>query len=178
MQKQLKLNKTIFLDRDGVLNDAIIVDGKPFAPKSQKEFNIPQKCISTVKEIKSMGFLTIVVTNQPDIASGKVSPNLVDSFHDKLIKTMPIDDIFVCPHLDNVNCSCRKPKPGLIHQAVRKYSIDLQSSFLIGDRWRDVDCATNAGVKSIFIDYGYSEHLQTKPNFTISSIQYALDIIK
>ena len=178
MQKQLKLNKTVFLDRDGVLNDAIVRHGKPFAPNSHKEFNIPQKSISTIKKIKSMGFLTIVVTNQPDIATGKLNPNIVESFHKKLIKIMPIDEILVCPHLDNENCLCRKPKPGLIHQAVQKYSIDLESSFLIGDRWRDVDCAANAGLKSIFIDYGYSEHLRTKPNFTISSIQFALDIIK
>lgn len=171
------LKKCVFLDRDGVLNDSIVKHGKPYAPCSHEEFKIANGSISTVKKIKSMGFMTIIITNQPDISSGKSSPELMESFHKQLQNKMPIDDIYVCPHLEADNCSCRKPKPGLIYQAAEKHNIDLKSSFFIGDRWRDVGCAFKAGIKSIFIDHGYSEQLQHKPDFIISSIQFAEDCI-
>ena len=95
--------------------------------------------------------------------------------HDIIYKKLNIDDIFTCYHNDLNNCFCRKPKPGMIHSAKDKWNIDLRKSFLVGDRWRDIDLANNLNIKNFFIDYEYNEK---KPeNFTYK-IKNLIDAVK
>lgn len=168
----------IFLDRDGVLNRAYVRDGKPFPPPGQKELEILPDVASSLRDLKSHGFALYVITNQPDVARGTLTVDTVEAMHSQLRSSLPIDDIFVCYHDDKDDCACRKPKPGLLFEAQRKHNIDLSRSFVIGDRWRDIDAGHNAGCKTILIDYGYRERKPAHPpDATARSLREAADWI-
>jgi D-glycero-D-manno-heptose 1,7-bisphosphate phosphatase len=170
--------RAVFLDRDGVLNQAIVSDGKPGAPRKIDEFLILPDAASCLEKLKRAGFALIVVTNQPDVARGLLSMAAVDEMHRQLRSALPVDDVLVCIHSEADQCRCRKPLPGLLIEAQRKYGLDLSGSFLIGDRWKDVDAGNAAGCKSVFIDYGYREHAPlTEPSIVVSSLREAVDWI-
>jgi D-glycero-D-manno-heptose 1,7-bisphosphate phosphatase len=149
--------RAVFLDRDGVLNRAVIRGGKPYPPASLGELEIPPDVPGALAALKERGFLLLVVTNQPDVARGSQQRAVVERMHEALRAALPIDDFFVCYHDDKDICDCRKPKPGLLLQAARKYGLELRSSYLIGDRWRDIDAGQAAGCSTIWIDRGYTE---------------------
>lgn len=151
------MNKAIFLDRDGVLNKAIVREGKSYPPDTIEAFHLIDGVKGACNALKAAGYLLIVVTNQPDVATGKQTMAKVQEMHDRLGKMLPLDDIFACFHVDAEGCACRKPKPGMLLEAARKHEIDLTSSFMVGDRWRDIEAGNSAGCASIFIDYGYDE---------------------
>jgi D-glycero-D-manno-heptose 1,7-bisphosphate phosphatase len=149
--------RAIFLDRDGVVNQAVVRDGKPFPPANLSELVVNPDAERALALLKQLGFLLIVVTNQPDVGRGVQSRAAVEEIHDALWSKLPIDEFFVCYHDDREGCDCRKPAPGLILRAAEEHAIRLTSSFLVGDRWRDVDAGFHAGVQTVLIDYGYSE---------------------
>jgi D-glycero-D-manno-heptose 1,7-bisphosphate phosphatase len=149
--------KAVFLDRDGVINRAIIRDGKPFPPASLDELDILPDVPAALAALKACGFLLLVVTNQPDVARGSQQRSVVESLHERLRASLPLDDFFVCYHDDKDACDCRKPKPGLLFQAADKYGLDLPACYLIGDRWRDIEAGQTAGCSTAWIDRGYAE---------------------
>jgi D-glycero-D-manno-heptose 1,7-bisphosphate phosphatase len=149
--------RAVFLDRDGVLNKAVVRDGKPYPPDSLAELEIFPEARAQLERLRQAGFLLLVVTNQPDVARGTRSLAVVESIHSALRSALPLDDFFVCSHDDGDRCDCRKPLPGLLLRAAEKYGVDLFRSFLIGDRWRDVEAGANAGCATVWIDYGYRE---------------------
>lgn len=166
--------RAVFLDRDGVLNRTFVRDGNPHPPQSLAEFEILPDAESSLRKMKDLGFLLIVVTNQPDVRRGRQSREQVEEMHSVLRATLPIDDIFVCYHDDEDECGCRKPKPGLLLEAARKHSLDLSRSFLIGDRWRDTDAGRAAGCRVVLIDYGYRERKPAvDPDATMASLAEA-----
>jgi D-sedoheptulose 7-phosphate isomerase len=168
----------IFLDRDGVLNRPVVRDGKPLPPAGLHQLEILPDAAPAIAELKSHGFPIYVITNQPDVARGTLTRAEVDRMNQKLASLVQVDDIFVCYHDDADHCACRKPKPGLIHQAQRKYNIDLARSFVVGDRWRDIDAGHAAGCKTILIDYGYREREPAQPaEATVRSLREAADWI-
>ncbi len=171
-------SRAVFLDRDGVLNHAIIRDGKPFPPSTLAELQIPPGTAEALRELKAHGFQLLVVTNQPDLAKGLATPDSVDAINRKLSATLPVDEFFVCPHVDSDSCDCRKPKAGLLLEAARKHHVDLSASFMIGDRWRDVEAGHNAGCRTILIDQGYQEKRPAHPpDATVRSLREAADWI-
>ena len=171
-------HRAIFLDRDGVLNRAYVRDGKPFPPPGQKELELLPDVASSLRDLKSHGFALYVITNQPDVARGHQTRETVEAIHHKLRSSLPIDDIFVCYHDDADDCACRKPKPGLLFEAQRKHNVDLARSFMVGDRWRDVDAGHSAGCKTILVDYGYGERKPAQPpEATVRSLREATDWI-
>ena len=155
--------KAVFLDRDGVLNRTILRHGKPHPPATLEELEILPGVPQALADLKECGFLLLVVTNQPDVARGTQRRATVESLHAALTKNLPIDDFFVCYHDDPDNCDCRKPKPGLLLQAAARYDLDLSSSYLIGDRWRDIDAGHAAGCATVWIDAGYTERGPSSP---------------
>jgi D-sedoheptulose 7-phosphate isomerase len=168
----------IFLDRDGVLNRAHVRDGKPFPPSGLQELEILPGVESALLDLKSHGFLLIVITNQPDVARGNQSQLSIEAIHRKLASSLPIDEIFVCYHDDKDQCSCRKPKAGLLLEAQKKHNVDLSRSYVIGDRWRDIDAGHAAGCKTILIDYGYRERKPAQPpEAIVHSLREAADWI-
>ena len=153
----------MFLDRDGVINRALARAGKPYPPARAAELEIVPEAPAALAELKRRGFLLIVVTNQPDVARGTQSRAAVEEIHAVLRAALPLDDIRVCWHDDADRCACRKPRPGLLTAAACAHGIDLTRSYLIGDRWRDIDAGHNAGCATVLIDYGYHEPPPARP---------------
>lgn len=170
-------NRAVFLDRDGVLNAAVLREGKPYPPATIEELIIPADVLPALTLLKKAGFMLIVVTNQPDIARGKTPQSTVDAIHQYLSAKLPLDSIRICAHDDSNNCNCRKPLPGLITKAAEDYDIDLEYSYMIGDRWRDIDAGQAAGCRSIFLDYAYLEKKPESPDYVAHSLQEAVDWI-
>lgn len=170
--------RAVFLDRDGVLNHAIVRDGKPYPPGSLAEMRIVEAAPESLARLKSRGFLLLVVTNQPDVARGTQTIEAVQEIHQALRDALPIDEFLVCAHDDSDRCQCRKPLPGLLFQAQSRYGMDLRRSFLIGDRWRDVDAGDAAGCRTVWIDYGYRERgPSASPNARVASLTEAVNWI-
>lgn len=164
--------KAIFLDSDGVLNTAIIRNGKPAAPVSLTELDIPTEVKPCLEKLKAAGYLLICVTNKPDVERGLMTQTDVDAIFAKIRSELPLDDVCICY---KENSECYKPKPGLLLSAAKKYDIDLAQSFMIGDRWRDIGAGQNAGVKTIWIDRGYAEQKPEPPaDFTTHSLTGAV----
>ena len=166
----LSSTKAVFLDRDGVINRALIHDGLPYPPNSLDELEILPGVFESLRILKESGFLLIVVTNQPDVGRGKQKKQIVEKMHEFLLNQLPLDVIYVCWHGQDGECDCRKPLPGLLYQAEKDWHIDLKKSFMIGDRWRDIDTGFAAGCKTVFIDYQYNESLKYQPDYTAKSI--------
>ena len=170
--------RAVFLDRDGVINRAFVRDGKPFPPPTPQELEILPGVPEALHNLKSHGYELLVVTNQPDVGRGKQSRQALDAIHQSLLKSLPLDDILVCCHTDQDKCDCRKPLPGMLLEAARKHNIDLSASFMVGDRWRDIEAGHNAGCKTILIDYGYSERPPDRvPDLRVGSLREAADWI-
>ena len=176
MHPQL-VKRAVFLDRDGVLNRAVVLDGKPYPPGSLEELVILSGVAEALKKLKAAGFLLIVVTNQPDVARGKVTKESIELINAFLQKSLPIDDFRTCFHVDSDHCNCRKPKPGALIEASILYRIDLKSSFMVGDRWRDIEAGHAAGCKTILLDYGYSERRPVTPYYCVNTLEQAIPYI-
>jgi len=169
--------KAVFLDRDGVINANLVRNGKPVAPTSLAEFRILPGAADAVRRLKEAKFLTIVVTNQPDVRTGLTPKATMEAMHDEIRRQMPIDDFFICFHVDADNCTCRKPKPGLILEAIAKYDIDPASSYVVGDRWRDVLAGQAASCRTVFVDYGFVQDQPATANQTVKSLAEAAEFI-
>ena len=168
----------VFLDRDGIINQAIIRDGKPYPPNGLDEFVIIPETVSALSILVEAGYTLIGITNQPDVARGTQSKENVEIFNTLIQSSTPVKEIFVCYHDDKDGCSCRKPKPGLIFQAAKKFDLDLSQSWMVGDRWKDIAAGHAAGVRTIFVDYQYSEkYLGPPPDFKVEKTEFLPKII-
>ena len=172
------MNRAVFLDRDGVLNEAIVRDGRPYPPETPDDVRIVPGASAALRLLKELGFRLIVVTNQPDVARGKQSAAVVEEIHRRLAEALPIDDFLSCFHDDADACACRKPKPGLILEGAARHQVDLARSFMIGDRWRDIDAGRAAGCRAVWIDCRYRERTPSQPpDRVVSSISEAAEWI-
>ena len=171
------MQSAIFLDRDGVINQAEIRKGKPYPPADLKSLKLMPGIQEVLKGLHSAGYLLVIVTNQPDVARGLVNKESIEEINAFLMQQLPIKAIKTCFHDDRDGCECRKPLPGLLIMAAAEYQIDLNKSFMIGDRWKDIEAGKKAGCKTIFIDYDYDERRPDKPDFIVNSIQEISKII-
>jgi D-glycero-D-manno-heptose 1,7-bisphosphate phosphatase len=178
------MHPAVFLDRDGTLNVQVIRDGKPYPPQRLEDFrlfpDVPEACA----KLAAAGFVLVVATNQPDVGRGTQSQSTVEAMHARLQQLVPsISRIEVCyapgaahapsaPHDPR-----RKPEPGMLFDAAQALQLDLTRSWMIGDRWRDIDCGKRAGVRTVFIDYGYAEELRSAPDYTVRSFSEAAAVI-
>ena len=168
----------VFLDRDGVLNRAIVYDGKPYPPSRLDDLEILPGSIISLAKLADLGYVLIGVTNQPDVARGTQSRELVESLNAVVQTRLQINEILVCYHDELDQCNCRKPKPGLILQAAEKYGLDLSRSWMVGDRWKDIAAGQAAGLKTIFVDYHYVETYKGNyADYIIEDTLYLADII-
>jgi len=162
--------RAVFLDRDGVLNQATVREGKSYPPQCLSDFRLLPGVVEACELLKQQGFLLIVVTNQPDVTTGKQSLEVVEAMHAKLRSVLPIDEIRACYHTDADACTCRKPAPGMLLAAAELHDLNLSASYMVGDRWRDVQAGQQAGCSCFFIDYGYREPLPTSPYQTVPGL--------
>jgi D-glycero-D-manno-heptose 1,7-bisphosphate phosphatase len=150
------LRPAVFLDRDGVLNEPVVVDARPYPPASASELDVLPATLAACRAL-SQAALLVVVTNQPDIARGAVTREAVEAIHSVLRARLPLDGVYLCPHDDLDNCSCRKPKPGMLLLAAAELNIDLGRSVMVGDRWKDVEAGRQAGCATVLVDRRYDE---------------------
>jgi D-glycero-D-manno-heptose 1,7-bisphosphate phosphatase len=167
----------VFLDRDGVINRAMVRDGKPYPPASLKELEILPRVSEALARLKEAGFLLVVVSNQPDVARGVTSVAAVEAINIELSARLPLDQIRMCYHDGKDACLCRKPQPGMLLEAARELDIDLYSSFMVGDRWRDVEAGQRAGCRTFFIDYAYDERQPENCDYRVHSLADAAETI-
>ena len=166
--------RAVFLDRDGVLNRADVRDGRPYPPADVSELDLLPGVEEACVALRRAGFLLVVVTNQPDVARGTRSRSSVDELNRALAERLPVDDIVVCPHDDADRCSCRKPLPGMLVDAASRLGVDLAASFMVGDRWRDVEAGRRAGCRTVFLRRGYSEPVPEAPDATAPDLPAAV----
>lgn len=167
----------VFLDRDGVINRSLVRNGLPCAPIALSDFEILPEVPHAIARLRSAGFRLVIATNQPDVARGLQSRAVIDAMHARIRDELGIDDIRVCFEIDGPDCRCYKPKPGMLLDAAADHDIALDRSYMVGDRWRDVDCARAAGCLAVFIDRGYAESLRAAPDFICADLAEAAEII-
>lgn len=174
-----EVRRAVFLDRDGVINRALERDGKPYPSASLDEFEIFPEVPEACHRLKQAGFLLVVATNQPDVGRGTLKQEAVEEIHAEMRRQLPLDRVEVCYHPGKglSDCDCRKPRPGMLLRAAHELNIDLTQSWMVGDRWRDVDCGHAAGCRTIFIDRGYAEDLKQPPDFCAKNLREAAEII-
>jgi D-glycero-D-manno-heptose 1,7-bisphosphate phosphatase len=169
--------RAVFLDRDGVINRVVRRGGRPYPPSSLAAMELLPGVPEALARLRSAGFRLVVVTNQPDVARGTQQRAVIDAMHGHLATLLPIDEFRVCDHDDADGCSCRKPKAGMLEDAAREGGLSLVSSFMVGDRWRDVEAGRRAGCTTVFIDCGYRERPPDRPDATVRSLPEAADWI-
>jgi D-glycero-D-manno-heptose 1,7-bisphosphate phosphatase len=176
------LRPAIFLDRDGTLNLQVVRAGKPYPPATLAEFSLFPGVAEACVQLAAAGFVLVVATNQPDVGRGDQAQSIVESMHARLRQLVPsIEHIEVCyapgqgvAHPEDYR---RKPAPGMITDAAKNVGLDLTRSWMVGDRWRDIDCGQRAGVRTVFIDFGYAEDLRADPDFTVKTFPEAATVI-
>jgi len=165
--------RAVFLDRDGVLNRAVVRDGRPYPPAIVAEVEILPGVVEALQRLKMAGFVLIVVSNQPDVARGTTPQETVEAINAFLANRLPVDRFIMCYHDSADNCDCRKPRPGMLFAGAKEFDVDLSSSYMVGDLWRDVEAGIAAGCKTIFVDYGYDEKRPQSYDYQVFSLQEA-----
>jgi D-glycero-D-manno-heptose 1,7-bisphosphate phosphatase len=171
------MRRAVFLDRDGVINRAVVHNGKPFPPDNLAGVEILQGVSGALAALHDAGFMLIVITNQPDVARGKTAMAVVEDINNFIARCLPIDEIRTCYHDSGDGCDCRKPLPGALLAAAKQYWIDLERSYMVGDRWSDMEAGKRAGCKTFFIDYYYNEKQPGSVNYRVGSLEEASKII-
>jgi D-glycero-D-manno-heptose 1,7-bisphosphate phosphatase len=167
--------RAVFLDRDGVINRTVVRDGVPRPPATADALEILPGVAEALTRLRNAGYQLIVVTNQPDVARGATAKDTVEAMHDRLRAILPLDEIRVCYHDDSDRCPCRKPKPGLLTMG---RDVDLAASFMVGDRWRDIEAGRSAGCTTVLVvDPASTEPLRHEPDARVSSLAEAADWI-
>jgi D-glycero-D-manno-heptose 1,7-bisphosphate phosphatase len=167
----------IFFDRDGVITISNRLNGKGFAPRNLTDFRLYEDAKPSLIKTRDAGFLNIVVSNQPDIATGLLQPSVLNEMNSILFQELALDDVFNCQHISENKCNCRKPKPGMIYTAVEKHNLDLSNSWIIGDRDSDIEAGLTAGIRTIFIQRHWADENGFKSDFRSESLNEAVDII-
>ena len=168
--------KAIFLDRDGVLNKPKIIKGKSYAPLKVNDFKLYPNVKKLCKKLKNKKYLLIVITNQPDIKRGKISVNSLNAMHKKLYKSINYDGIYYCSAISKKS-KFKKPNVGMFKKAIKEHRIDLPQSYMIGDRYTDIESAKKIKCKSIFIDRKYKEKIPRTQIITVKSFSQAAKYI-
>ena len=172
--------RAIFLDRDGVINRPVVRDGLPYPPDTVEEFDLYEDVPAGCRRLHDAGFVLVVATNQPDVGRGTQTRERVEAIHAAMQAVLPeIERVEVSydPGGSGPAAPRRKPAPGMLLDAAAALDLSLPESFMIGDRWRDVDCGHAAGCRTIFVDRGYQEALRRPPDWIVGNFAEAVEII-
>lgn len=167
--------RAALLDRDGVLNPSAFRDGRPRAPLALEDFVPYPWARVAVATLRRAGLVCLVVTNQPDVAAGTLGPQVLDAMHERLVREVGVDAIYVCPHGQADRCDCRKPRPGLLRRAAADWNVDLLASFMVGDRASDVEAGRAAGCVTLLVDG--PENGAAEPHYRAATLLGAADLI-
>jgi D-glycero-D-manno-heptose 1,7-bisphosphate phosphatase len=174
VKESMEFNGALFCDRDGILIEALKIDGRP---KSIQTFSDIRYCVGVETGLERIRqkMPVFMITNQPEVSRGGISREMVDSINLEIAQKLRLTAVLMCPHDDKDECNCRKPKAGLLKQAAEEYKIDLKQSFLVGDRWRDISCAHAGGLKAFFIDRNYDEPYPDPPFVSVKDMEEVAD---
>ena len=170
-------NKAVILDRDGVINEVNLINSLPHPPASIADLIIIAGVEEAIMKLKQNGFLIFCLTNQPDVARGQTPRHKVDEINEKITAMIGIDELYTCFHDDDDKCICRKPKPGGIHYFIDKFNLNLRQTYMVGDRWKDIDAGNAAGCKTIYIESDYAEPEPQSFDFSCKSLFAATEYI-
>ena len=160
-----------------MINRAVVRGGKSYPPATLAAFELLPGVAEAVRSLAQADFKVIVATNQPDVGAGKQRREVVEAMHDRIRRLLAVDAIKVCYCPEGDGCDCHKPKPGMLLEAAREHDLDLDRSYMVGDRWRDVGAGRAAGCTTIWIDRGYDEPRPVDPHHIVGSLTEAVDII-
>lgn len=146
------MKRAVFFERDTLLNLANPKLGQQKTPSTLEQFHVNEHALHPLQRLKTAGFILIATTNQPDVSGGTITRRELDRMHEVLRASLPIDDVFVCPHEEEDGCPCRKPRAGLFHEAAFKHHLLLGQSFVVSHRWQDAEAARLLGSTSLLID--------------------------
>jgi D-glycero-D-manno-heptose 1,7-bisphosphate phosphatase len=168
------MNKAVFLDRDGVLTCS------KTPPENLQDIKMMPKIEELLQYLNCNNFLIFCITNQPEISRGTKTLKEAQEVNDILWANYPeIIKFEICPHSDEDNCVCRKPKTGMIISLAKEFDIDISKSWMIGDRWRDIGAGLNAGCKTIFFNYRSQGELRNYiPDFTAKNVKEIINIFE
>jgi D-glycero-D-manno-heptose 1,7-bisphosphate phosphatase len=169
--------RAVFLDRDGVINRAEVRDGKPHPPATIEDLEVLPGVPNALHKLRDAGFRLIVITNQPDVARGTQTRETIEAMHVRLMTELAVDDVVTCYHDDGDACDCRKPKAGALIDAAQRHGLQLHRSFMVGDRWRDIEAGQRAGCRCLFVDHGYTEQQPAGSFVRVPSLAAAADWI-
>jgi len=178
MKAQRRMEPAVFLDRDGVLNRPVLRHGRPHPPESVKDLAVYPDVVPSLRRLKIAEYALVVVTNQPDVARGLQRAEVVHQINRELCTRVEVTAVYVCFHDDADGCRCRKPAPGLLFDAAHELGLDLSRSFMIGDRWRDVEAGRRAGCRTVYIDRSYSERSPQNADLVTTSLADAVSWIE
>jgi D-glycero-D-manno-heptose 1,7-bisphosphate phosphatase len=168
----------VFLDRDGVLNRTTVREGTPYPPMRIEEVEILPGVADALKRLIEKGLPLIVVTNQPDVARGTQTREVVEQINIKLAHELPmLTAFYVCYHDTKDGCTCRKPGAGMLVQAAAEHQIDLSQSFMVGDRWSDIVAGAAVGCKTFLFDVPYSQCQRCTPDYVVADLNDAAERI-
>ena len=153
------MKKAVFLDRDGTLNKVVFRDGKPSCPWKFQDFELFDSVKESLQKLKDKNYILVLITNQPDIARKNLDPAELNKINMLIKQELELDEVLFCPHDNEHNCGCRKPKPGMIFYAATKYDIDISQSFVVGDSHKDMQAAQAASCRGILIDADYNKNV-------------------
>ena len=178
------MNRAVFLDRDGTM-----IEDVGYLDRLQRLKLFPYT-VDAIRLLNRGGFKVVVVTSQAGIANGVITEAFVKEAHEEIARLASaggarIDGFYYCPHSPTAvvdeyrrECDCRKPKPGMIHSAVRDLSLDLSRSFIVGDRWRDIEMGQVAGTTGILVETGYGKTEASRRPSNIAPVTVVADLIE
>jgi D-glycero-D-manno-heptose 1,7-bisphosphate phosphatase len=172
----MHLTKLVILGRDGILNEY-----REEHVTTPEEWQPVPGALEAVARINHAGWHTVVATNQSGIGRGMIDMSAVNTVHAHMNKMLQVqggrlDAVFFCPHTPEDNCDCRKPKPGMLLSARSDFDLDLAQSWVVGDRWRDIDAGRAAGCRTILVQHHYQERA-AEADFEVTRIPELLHII-
>ena len=167
----MKQDKAIFWDRDGIINKIHVKEGKSLSPRKFSDFKVFPFIKKLLNETKSLGYLNIIFTNQPDISRLLMDPKELELMHEFLENNFEITKIYSCPHSDEDYCDCRKPLPGMLISGIKEFSLNRKECFVVGDRITDIIAGDSALIKNLYLlEKSYSYNCYSKnhlPSFKI-----------
>ena len=175
-QRLSKKRHAVFMDRDGVINRVVLRDGKYVSPRTIQQFRWVPHILEAIMKLKDSSFYVFVITNQPDISRKKMSLKTLGKMSELMRSYLPIDDIQICPHDSTDNCLCRKPRPGMIMDLADKWNVDLKSSFVFGDSWKDMEAGKASGCTTILMQTNYNK--ETESHFKVRTVLGGVRLIK
>jgi D-glycero-D-manno-heptose 1,7-bisphosphate phosphatase len=167
--------KSVFLDRDGVINKIVYRDGKPTSPRNIEEFEFEEGVEAALSRLDAQGFKLFVVTNQPELARGLLTKESLCVMTERILSLLKIEEVRICPHDNDDDCRCRKPQPGMLVELAHKYELSLKESYIVGDNWKDSCAGRSAGCKSIILNRSYN--LEDPADWRVPDLGGAVDLI-